>query len=67
MPLTEEDARQRAQELVHHIGEQWPMESDASYGARRDEFISDVAAALIEASKIRVVTKERPPFVFNDD
>jgi hypothetical protein len=32
-----------------------------------DRLISDVMDALIEASRVKVVTKEAPPFVFDFD
>jgi hypothetical protein len=63
MPMTLETAKQKAQDLVDEACLDIHQFENGTVSALRDA----IAAALIEASTLKVVAKERPPFVFEDD
>lgn len=64
MPLSESEAKVRAARLwtLHVVRYGWPQK-----GGNIQPLIDEIAAELIDASKVRVRTAESPPFNFDDD
>jgi hypothetical protein len=57
MPLSEEEAMQKAEEIY-----------EASWRATTSqEVVAVIAAALIEASRVKVTTRQAPPFILTPE
>lgn len=64
MPLSEVEAKTRAAKLwtLYVVRHGWPQK-----GGDIQPLLDEIAAELIDASKVRVRTVERQPFNFDDD